>query len=75
MNNSFYYNLVKNKNKRSAKRKVTFKQTLIIQSPSILSRQGQSSLRYCIRYQITRSYNSPEELLDDDDDNNNDNNN
>ncbi len=37
MNNPFYYNLIKNKNKGLAKRKVTFGQTLIIQLSSILS--------------------------------------
>jgi len=62
----FYYNIIKNKDKGSAKRKVTFGQTLITQSLSILNRKRQSGSRYQTRYQ-TRNNNSPEKSLDDDD--------
>jgi len=40
---SFYYNILKNKNSKSAKRKVTFEQTLTTRSPNILSEQGTGS--------------------------------
>ena len=68
---TFYYNLIKNKDKGLAKRKVTFRQILTTQSSSILSGQEKSGLRYRTRYN-TRSNNLPEELSDDN--NNNDDN-
>jgi len=38
MDDTFYYNFIKNKDKGSVKRNVTFGQTLITQSPNILSK-------------------------------------
>jgi len=67
--------LVKNKDKKLAKRKVTFGQTLTTQLPNILSEREQSDSRYRIRYQVTRNNNSPEESSDNDDDDDDDNNN
>ena len=75
IDDSFYYNLVKNKDKKLAKRKVTFGQTLTTQLPNILSEREQSDSRYRIRYQVTRNNNSPEESSDNDDDDDDDNNN
>ena len=59
--NIYYYNLL---NKGSAKRKVTFRQSIITLSSNLLSKK---LLRYQIRYQ-TRSNNSSEKSPDDDDD-------
>ncbi len=64
MNDVYYYNILKNKDKRPAKRKITFEQTIIPQPFNILSGK---LLRYQIRYR-TRVNNSPEESLDNDDD-------
>jgi len=61
-NDTYYYNILKNK--RSAKRKVTFSQTITIPPSNLLSKK---QLRYQIRYQ-TRSNNSSEESSDNDDD-------
>ena len=63
--NIYYYNLLKNK--RPAKRKVTFGQTITTPSSNLLS---EKQLRYQTRYQ-TRSNNSSEKSPDDDDDNDN----
>jgi len=65
---TYYYNLLKNK--RFAKRKVTFGQTITTPPSNLLS--GKQP-RYQTRYQ-TRSNNSPEESPDDDDDDDDDNN-
>ncbi len=70
-NDIFYYNFIKNKDKGSAKRKVTFRQTLIIQSSSTLSEKEKLGSRYQTQYQVTRSNNSSEKSSDDDDDNDN----
>jgi len=72
-NDTFYYNFIKNKDKRSAKSKITFRQTLTTQSPSIISKQEKLDSRYQTRYQI-RSNNLPEELSDNDDNNDDDDN-
>ncbi len=74
MDDLFYYNLVKNKDKGSAKRKITFEQTLTTQSSSILSKREQSDSRYWIRYQAIRDNNSPKESSDDNDNDDNDSN-
>jgi len=68
----FYYNILKNKDKGPAKRKVTFEWTLIIQSPSILSGKQLSIPRYHTRYQATRSNNSLKKSPDDNDNDDND---
>ncbi len=70
----FYYNFVKNKDKGLAKKKITFRQILIIQSSSILSKREQLGSRYNTRYQATRNNNSSEESPDDNDNDDDDNN-
>src|SRR6266540_5436546 len=65
----YYYNLLRNK--KPAKRKVTFGQTITTPPSNLLSGKPP---RYQTRYQ-TRSNNSPEESPDDDDDDDDDDNN
>ncbi len=64
--NVYYYNIFKNKG--LARRKVTFRQTIITFPSNLLSRK---QLRYQTRYQ-TRNNNSSEESPDNDDDDDDD---
>ena len=66
--NIYYYNILKNKDKGPAKRKVTFGQTFTPQLSNMLSKKQPG---YWTRYQI-RANNSPEESPDDNDNDNDD---
>ena len=66
-NDAYYYNILKNK--RPARRKVTFGQTITTPPSNLLS---EKQPRYQIRYQMRN--NSPEKSPDDDDDDDDDDN-